>query len=125
MEQIAKKNIGLWLLTASPVIWAAHFSLCYGTVSVWCAKMAEPGSSLTTVRIAIAAYTAVALVAIGVIARVGHLGHNYGQADLPHDSDTPEDRHRFLGFATLLLSLLSGVAVVFAALVAVFFTSCN
>ncbi len=120
-----KKYASLWLLTASPVIWAAHFMLCYGTASIWCAKMAEPGGSLTGLRVAIAAYTALALVAIGIFALVGHRGHKYGQADLPHESDTPEDRHRFLGFATLLLSLLSGVAVAFAALVAVFFRTCD
>jgi len=47
-----------------------------------------------------------------------------GSATLPHDDDTPEDRHRFLGFATLLLSALSAVAVLYAGLVAVFIRSC-
>jgi hypothetical protein len=42
-----------------------------------------------------------------------------------HDLDSPEDRHRFLGFATLLLSGLSAVAVAYAALAATFFDTCR
>ena len=42
-----------------------------------------------------------------------------------HDLDSPEDRHRFLGFATLLLSGLSGVAVLYAALAAMYFDTCR
>jgi hypothetical protein len=115
----------LWLLTASPVIWAAHFLLCYATAAVWCAKVAGLGGPLDTVRLAIVVYTALALTAIGVIGWIGYRRHSFGQANLPHDDDTPEDRHRFLGFATLLLSALSAVAVVYAALIIFFFRSCH
>jgi hypothetical protein len=38
--QLPEANESLWLLVASPVIWAAHFLLCYGTAAVWCAKVA-------------------------------------------------------------------------------------
>jgi hypothetical protein len=114
----------LWLLTASPIIWAAHFLLCYTTAAVWCAKVVGLGGPLDSARIAIGVYTALALAAIGVIGWIGYHRHSFGQANLPHDDDTPEDRHRFLGFATLLLSALSGVAVVYAAIVAVFVRSC-
>jgi hypothetical protein len=122
--QTAEKHQSLWLLTASPVIWAAHFMLCYGTASIWCAKVVGPGGSLTPIRIAVAGYTALAIVGICWIGWIGYSRHRLGRVKLPHDADTPEDRHRFLGFATLLLSLLSGVAVSFAALVAVFFGTC-
>jgi hypothetical protein len=44
---------------------------------------------------------------------------------LPHDHDTPADRHRFLGFATFLLGLLSALATIFTALVAIFFQDCR
>jgi hypothetical protein len=115
----------LWLLTASPVIWAAHFLLCYATAAVWCAKVAGLGGPLDSVRLAIVVYTALALTAIGVIGWIGYRRHSFGQANLPHDDDTPEDRHRFLGFATLLLSALSAVAVVYAALIIFFFRSCH
>jgi len=125
MNETAEKNQSLLLLTASPVIWAAHFLLCYGTAAVWCAKMVGLGGSLDSARIAIGVYTAVALAAIGVIGWIGYQRHSFGQANVPHDDDTPEDRHRFLGFATLLLSALSATAVVYAALVVVFVRSCH
>jgi hypothetical protein len=124
MSGLQEKHESLWLLTASPVIWAAHFMLCYATASVWCAKLAGQGGSFTAVRAAMAVYTVVALAGIGFVGWGGYRRHGYGRAELPHDEDTPEDRHRFLGFATLLLSALSGVAVIYAALVAVFIGRC-
>jgi hypothetical protein len=124
MTETAEKNQSLWLLTASPVMWAAHFLLSYGTASVWCAKVAGPGGALGGVRVAIVVYTVVALAGIGIIGWIGYRRHSHGASSLPHDDDTPEDRHRFLGFSTLLLSALSAVAVVYAALVVVFFKDC-
>jgi hypothetical protein len=125
MKETSEKKQSLWLLTASPVIWAAHFMLSYVTASIWCAKLAGPDKSLWEVRVAIMIYTALALIGIGFIGWVGYRRHSHGGASLPRDADTPEDRHRFLGFATLLLSGLSGVAVIYAALVVVFIGSCH
>lgn len=124
MTETAEKNQSLWLLIAAPIIWAAHFLLCYITASLWCAKVVGPGGSLATVCVAIAVYTALALAGIGIIGWIGYRRHRFGHAALPHDDDTPEDRHRFLGFATLLLAALSAVAVIYAALVAVFIGNC-
>jgi hypothetical protein len=80
---------------------------------------------LGTARAAIAVYTVFALFGIAAVARVGYRRHQYGGASAPHDLDTPEDRHRFLGFATLLLAGLSATATVYVALTAVFIGSCN
>ena len=124
MEQTAEKKQSLWLLTASPVMWAAHLLLSYITASIWCAKVSNPHTSFGTVRAAIIVYSILALAGIGMIGWIGYRRHSYGSASLPHDDDTPEDRHRFLGFSTLLLSALSGVAVIYAALVVIFFKSC-
>lgn len=118
-------NQSLWLLVLSPCIWAIHFVLCYGTASVWCAKVVARDESLYPVRAAIAAYTTVAFVGIAIVGWMGHRRHRLGHAELPHDADTPEDRHRFLGFAAVLLSVLSAIAVLFVGLVAVFFDVCN
>jgi hypothetical protein len=115
----------LWMLTAAPVIWAAHFLLSYLTAALWCGMVVGRGGSLATARIAIAAYTALALTGIAVVGWVGYRRHSYGAAPLPHDLDTPEDRHRFLGFATLLLSGVSAIATIYVALAAVFIGSCN
>jgi hypothetical protein len=124
MEQLPEQNESLWVLAASPAIWVAHFMPCYLSAAIWCEKVVGPSGSLREVRLAIAVYTVLALVAIGLIGRVGLRRHRLGRATVPHDFDTPEDRHRFLGFATLLLSSLSAVATLYVALAAVFIGSC-
>jgi hypothetical protein len=103
----------LWMLTIAPAIWAAHLMLV------------GPDGSLGSVRSAIAWYTAVALIGIVIIGWEGFRRHSYGTETTTHDLDSPEDRHRFLGFATLLLSGLSAVATMYVALAAVFFETCH
>ena len=125
MNYLPEKKESLWLVIVSPTIWAAHFLLCYITAAIWCAKFAGPDHSLGTVRRVIVAYTVIALVGIIWNGWIGWRRHSFGRGALPHDEDTPEDRHRFLGFSTFLLSALSGVAVIFAALVVIFFWNCN
>lgn len=115
----------LWMLTVAPTIWAIHFLCCYVTAAVWCAKYAGEDRSLGSARTAIAVYTAVALTGIAIVAWIGYRRHEFGAATPPHDADTIEDRHRFLGFATLLLSVLSAVATLFVASVAAFIGDCN
>lgn len=122
---LPEKKESLWLLTLSPAIWSAHFLLCYITAAVWCAKVAGIGGPLGGARTAIAVYTAVALAGIGFVGWIGFRRHSYGDAETPHDFDSPEDRHRFLGFATLLLSALSAVGTVYSALPAVFIGTCH
>jgi hypothetical protein len=120
-----EKKQSLWLLTVSPAIWAAHFMLCYLTAALWCAKIAEQDGSIMPVRTSIVIYTLLALIGIGIAGRVGYRKHSFGNASQPHDDDSPEDRHRFLGFAMLLLSALSAVAVLYASLAALFIWSCH
>lgn len=119
----------LWLLTIAPMIWAAHLLLCYVTAAIWCAKLGGPGASLDGIQRAITWYTVVALAGIAVMGWEGFRRHSYlgtgGTEATTHDLDSAEDRHRFLGFATLLLSGLSGVAVLYAALAATFFDTCR
>jgi hypothetical protein len=115
----------LWVLAVPPAIWAAHFMLAYLTAAIWCAKAAERTVSIDGVRTAIAAYTVLALAGIAAIGWVGYRRHQHGNEALPHDLDTPGDRHRFLGFATLLLASLSAVATLYASFVAIFFRTCS
>ena len=122
---LSEKNESLLFMVAGPTTWAAHFLLSYGTAAIWCAKVVGPGGSLATVRMAIFVYSLAALAIVGVVGWIGKRRHSFGQAELPHDDDTPEDRHRFLGFATLLLSALSGVAIIYEALVIVFIDRCT
>ena len=121
-EKLHEEQESLWRLAASPLVWAAHLMASYCTAAVFCEKYA---GSLATVRVAIAVFTLLALAAIGVVGLRGYRRHRYGDVNTPHDFDSPEDRHRFLGFATLLLSGLSAVAVVYQALPAVFIGSCR
>jgi hypothetical protein len=123
--RVAEHRESLWMLAASPGIWAAHFMLCYVTGAVWCAKAADELASLGGVRTAILLYTAVALAGIAVIGWIGYRAQAYGAEPPPHDADTPEDRHRFMGLSTLLLSGLSAVAVIYAALVPLFVVTCQ
>jgi hypothetical protein len=115
----------LWLLTIAPTIWGAHLLLSYITGAVWCAKSADPLGTLGGVRTAIVWYTSVALAGIIVVGIEGFRRHRFGTETTTHDLDSPEDRHRFLGFATLLLAGLSAVAVLYAAIAVVFFETCR
>jgi hypothetical protein len=65
MNEIREEKQSLWLLTASPVIWAAHLMLSYSAASIWCAKVAGPGGTLQPVRLAIGVLTALSLPATG------------------------------------------------------------
>jgi hypothetical protein len=131
----------LWLLTIAPTIWATHLLLSYITAAVWCARFAGPGEALGGVRTAVVWYTAVALIGIAVVGWEGFRRHRFSSTALrpgpsttheaggteatTHDLDSPEDRHRFLGFSTLLLAGLSAVAVLYAALAATYFETCR
>lgn len=119
----------LWLLTIAPTIWAAHLLMSYITAAIWCARYADRHDPLNGIRTAITWYTVVALVGITIVGWEGFRRHSYsgvgGTEATTHDLDTPDDRHRFLGFAALLLSGLSAVAVLYAALAATYFDTCR
>lgn len=115
---------GLWRLTAGPLVWAAHFLASYITVAVWCARVA-PAASLGAARIAVFAYTAVALLAIAWLGWHGWRRHRAGRQAPPHAEATIGDRHRFLGLASALLCGLSFVAVAYAALGVVVIGTCR
>jgi hypothetical protein len=124
-SRLEERRENIWMLAVAPTIWAAHFGLCYITAAIWCAKVPSALAPLGGIRTAVAVFTALALAGIGVTGWIGYRAHSYGAASLPHDDDTPEDRHRFMGYATFLLSGLSAVAVIYAALVVVFIETCQ
>jgi hypothetical protein len=129
----ASSHYTLWLLTIAPTIWAVHLLLSYATAAIWCAKFVSAGGPLGGIRTAVIWYTALALIGIVFTGWEGFRRHRHPSTALgaarteatTHDLDTPEDRHRFLGFATLLLSGLSGVGVLYAALAATYFETCR
>jgi len=113
------------MLIGGPMVWAAHFLVSYVTAAIWCAKAATEAAPLGSARIALAAYTVVALFAIAALGWRGWRKHRWGSAQLPHDAASAADRHRFLGFATLLLCGLSFIAVVYMALAMSVIGSCR
>lgn len=115
----------LWFLISGPVVWVAHFLLRYLTAAIWCAK-AGRAADLGVIRIWIAAVTIAALAAIAltIVQALRKWGFP-AEPRPPHDRDTPEDRRRFLGYATLLLGGLSFVAVIYVALPALFIGTCR
>jgi hypothetical protein len=125
VSRVAAPRQPLWIMPGPLVVWATHFLLSYFTAALWCGKFAGRLEPLATVRVAIIVYTAVALGVILVIARIGYRAHSLGGAEPPHDADSPEDRHRFVGMAALLIAGLSAVAVLYAAMTVVFIETCQ
>ncbi|MGH9323026.1 MAG: hypothetical protein ACRD3V_24455 [Vicinamibacteria bacterium] len=123
--ELPEEKESLLRLAASPTLWAAHLLLSYATSVIWCAKLAPSDGSLSTARATIGIYTLIALAAVAVIGWRGFVRHSVEGSTLPHDFDSPADRHRFLGFATLLLSGLSAVSIVYTALAVAFIRSCS
>lgn len=114
----------LWTLFTAPVVWALHFLACYIVTAIFCEKPGLLGFDFENLRLAIGAVTALALAMIVVSALLAWRQWGFGAGDPPHDDPTPRDRRLFQGYATLLLSGLSFVAVVFTALPALFLTAC-
>lgn len=125
MRVLPKEIESLWTLFTAPVIWAAHFVVCYAGAAVYCARAATLGIGLDGLRVGIAAATVLALAGIVVAAALAWRQWGFGTGDPPHDRSTRPDRLLFQGFATLLLAGLSGVAVLFQAMPALFITDCR
>jgi Kef-type K+ transport system membrane component KefB len=124
MRLIPKQIETLWTLFTAPVVWAAHFLVCYIGAAIYCAKPELVGLSFSAVRAGIAAVTVIALSLIALSAWLAWRQWGFGTDDPPHDDPTRRDRTLFQGFATLLLSGLSFIAVIFTAMPALFLTEC-
>jgi hypothetical protein len=124
---LPERPVYLVVLALGPTIWAGHFFATYATVSVWCAPALERTSSasISGALWMIAGYTAIALAGIGMVGWSGYRRQGYGAETAPHDDDSPADRHRFLGLATMLLAGLSAVATIYVAVATMFFSTCG
>jgi hypothetical protein len=122
--RLPERGESLWWLAASPAVWVAHLAVCYATAAIGCARLGRD-APLGVIRWVVAGATAAALVGIVLVAWRGLRRHRRGSAPVTHSEDTPIDRHRFLALATVLLSGLAAVGVVFVALPAVFFETCR
>lgn len=123
MTDVAESRQRVWTVAAPLVIWSVHFMLCYVTVALWCGPVGGYAPELPLALLVI--YTVMALAGILWLAWIGRRAHALGNSPTPHDADSPEDRHRFLGFATLLIAGLSGIAVVYTAMAFAFVRTCQ
>jgi len=87
-------------------------------------RQARGGSDFGPVQFGIAAVTLVALALILLSAWLAWRQWGFGTQDPPHDSASAHDRSLFQGFATLLLSGLSLIAVLYVALPLMFIDGC-
>jgi hypothetical protein len=124
MVDLSEQRERLWVPLAAPVIWALHFTLCYITVALWCGRFITAGSwgGLPTV---VTVYTAVAMAGIGVFFIHGLRRHRYELPNKTHDDDTPEDRHHFIAWTTMLLAGLSFLGTGFVALAVTIVGGCS
>lgn len=124
-ERLPEKHESLWLLAGPPLVWAGHFLLSYATVALWCAKLGQRFDGLGPARGALVAYTGLALLGIVWLGYVGYKRHRLAEKAAPHDDDSAEDRHAFIGLATALLAGLSAIAVMYVGLPVLFIGSCH
>jgi hypothetical protein len=121
---VHERRQSLWLLTFSPAIWAIHFLVSYAAAAVWCGPVQAQGGGTGPLPLFVSGTALIALAGIGLTGLAGWRKHSYGDEAPPHDRDTPEDRHRFLGFATVLLSALSAIATVYVSISVLLIRSC-
>ena len=114
----------LWTLFTAPVVWAAHFLVSYVGAAIFCAKRQQLAFGFDVLRLGIAAITVIALAMIVLSAWLAWRQWGFGAHDPPHDDPTAHDRTLFQGFATLLLSGLSFVAVLYVAMPLLFVAEC-
>ncbi|MDH0911748.1 hypothetical protein N5C66_21080 [Rhizobium pusense] len=126
MRLIPKQVESLWTLFTAPVIWALHFLACYVFAAIYCVKSGSHAPfSFDTTRLILGAITLAALAGIALSAFLAWRQWGFGSDDPPHGAPTRRDRRLFQGFATLLLSGLSFIAVVFVAVPLVFMETCQ
>jgi hypothetical protein len=121
---VAEPRQSLWALTAGPAIWAGHFLASYVAGAVWCGNVGAH-ARFGPVTLVFAAVSAVALAAVAWVAWGGWKRYNHGDAVPSHHKDTPEDRHRFLGLATVLLAVLSAVSILYTVLAVAMLRGCS
>ncbi len=123
-SDVAEPRQSLWALTAGPAIWAGHFLATYIAAAEWCGN-AGTHARFGDVIVPFAFVTALALATVGWVGWRGWVRYNHGQSMPNHHKDTPEDRHRFLGLATLLLAALSAISIVYSALAVAMLRGCS
>lgn len=104
----------LWRLAAPPLVWLAHFTLCYATVVAGCGRWTT-GPSVGAVAPLVSLWTVGALAALAACVAIGTGGRAVLEPAWALDDDTPASRAAFVATTNALLVLASSLAVVFVA----------
>lgn len=119
----------LWRLLVSPLLWAAHFIASYATVALWCSKVATRTDISGNAYAIVLIYALIAWIGIAI---VGWRGYRQYQTEtiqtaglLRENIDAASRQRRFFGFTTLLLSGLSGLAVLYTLMVPLLVEGCH
>jgi hypothetical protein len=110
----ATRAESLWRLAAPPLVWLAHFTLCYGTVVAACGRWTS-GPPAGAVPALVSLWTVAALAALGGCLVVGTGGRAVLEPARALDDDTPASRAAFVATTNALLVLAGGLAVLFVA----------
>ncbi|MCF6367962.1 hypothetical protein [Rhizobium halophilum] len=106
-------------------LWAFHFVVCYVVVAIYCEKMLVWSIDFDLTRIGLGIFTLLALAMIVLSAYLASRQWGFGSREPPHSQTTDRDRWRFPGFATLLLSGLNFLTVVYVAIPLAFIAGCQ
>ncbi|APX90184.1 hypothetical protein BV394_10985 [Brevirhabdus pacifica] len=123
--EFREERRSLFRITVAPTIWALHFAASYAVAGLTCARLADDGPDVVLMRLVIGAGT---LVALGLIVWLGW--RSWQQWDASDegrrldDQPTSRDRHRFLGHAAFLLSIVSFIGVIYTVLPVLLIGSC-
>ncbi len=104
-------------MVASPLVWVAHFLVCYIVVALACAFGfgTEAGGGWGTVGIVLVMVSAGAVLIIAGLTFLAYRRwRQSGGSEPPHDHR--QERHQFMSVAGLLLSVLSGIGIVYTAI---------
>ncbi|AJE49056.1 hypothetical protein [Celeribacter indicus] len=113
-QEFAAEAGSLWRLTLPPATWAVHFVLCYSAVSLACVRGLLP---IGLVRIGLLGASVIALCLIALEGRRALRQWDVRNSGVfVHKEGTDEDRHRFLGHATFLLAIISGIGTTYTSL---------
>lgn len=108
-------------LAAAPLIWAAHFVICYVLVSLSCMLgWGRMALGLNPAEIGIALVTLAALALLAFIATMSYERYRYFQAD----SSPGEDIGCFIALNSVLLCGISTVALIWVAFPALMLPVC-
>ncbi|MDB5473416.1 MAG: hypothetical protein JWP99_719 [Devosia sp.] len=126
VERETGHGTDLWRVIAAPIIWALHFLFCYVFVAVYCEKAGRT-ADLFEARLWVMGATALALGAIfWLTLRIWRVrARSVTDDDFEFEHNTPEERHRFLSHAALMLCVLSAVAVLYIVIPALYLSTCR